>query len=162
MLRALSRLQYSSAASFQHQLLQHVNSVVSQHALSYFTSENCSALEYSSSSMHTKNPPLQCFQSSLQLSTNSLPEKPQDDPHIASDQQQDDLHISSDQQQDDPHSASNQQQDDSRPAEDVSVSTCDLQQPLWGLRQKKMGPVAVAVSGGVDSAVAAMLLKQAG
>ena len=71
---------------------------------------------------------------------NPLPKKPQDDPHIALDQQRDSL----------------------RSAEDVSVGTYDLQQPLWGLKQKKMGPVAVAVSGGVDSAVAAMLLKQAG
>ena len=112
--------------------------------------------------MRTERPPLHCPQSSLQFSTNSLPEKPQDDPHIASDQQQDDPHIASDQQQDDPHIVSVQQQDDSRSAEYVSLSTCDLQQPLWGLKQKKMGPVAVAVSGGVDSAVAAMLLKQAG
>ena len=101
--------------------------------------------------MRTESPPLHCPQPSLQFSTNSLPEKPQDDPHIASDQQQDD-----------PHIVSVQQQDDSRSAEYVSLSTCDLQQPLWGLKQKKMGPVAVAVSGGVDSAVAAMLLKQAG
>lgn len=123
--------------------------------------------------MHTKNPPLQCSQPSLQLSTDSLPEKPQDDPHIASDQQQDDPHIASDQQQDNlciasghqqdgPHIASDEQQDDTRPAEKFSLSICALQQPLWDLKQKKMGPVAVAVSGGVDSAVAAMLLKQAG
>jgi len=148
-----------------------VNSVVSQHAPSYELHNL--ALEYSSSSMRTESPPLHCPQPSLQFSTNSLPEKPQDDPHIASDQQQDDPHIASDQQQDDPHIASDQQQDDphivsvqqqddSRSAEYVSLSTCDLQQPLWGLKQKKMGPVAVAVSGGVDSAVAAMLLKQAG
>ncbi len=173
MIRALSCLRHSSAAGLQHQLLKHVNSVASQHAASCYERQHCSALENSSSSMHTKSPPLQCSQPSLQLSTKSLPEKPQDDPHIASDQQQDDpyiasdqqqddLHIASDQQQDDPHIDSDQQQDDSRSAENVSLSTCDLQQPLWGLKQKKLGPVAVAVSGGVDSAVAAMLLKQAG
>ena len=173
MIRALSCLRQSSAAGLQHQLLQHVNSVVSQHAASCFGHQNCSDFENSTSSMHTKSPPLQCSQPSLQLSTNSLPEKPQDDPHIASDQQQHDPHVALDQQQDDhqiasdqqqhdPHIASDQQQDDSRSAENVSLSTCDLQKPLWGLRQKKMGPLAVAVSGGLDSAVAAMLLKQAG
>ena len=35
--------------------------------------------------------------------------------------------------------------------------------PLLGMQgRKKCGPVAVAISGGVDSAVAAMLLKKAG
>ncbi len=171
MVRALSCLRHSSPANFQHSLLRHVNSVVSQHAPSY--EQQNPALESSSSSVHTESPPLQCSQPSLQLSTTSLPEKPQDDPHVASDEQQDDLHMVSNQQQDDPHTASDQQQDDAhvvsdqqqdvvRSAKDVSMSTCDLQQPLWGLKQKKMGPVAVAVSGGVDSAVAAMLLKQAG
>ena len=173
MIRALSCLRLSSAADTQRTLLRHANSVVSQHAASCYKRQNCSALENSSSNMHTKNPPLQCFQPSLQLSTDSLPEKPQDDPHIASDQQQDDPHIASDQQQDNlclasghqqdgPHIASDEQQDDTRPAEKFSLSICALQQPLWVLKQKKMGPVAVAVSGGVDSAVAAMLLKQAG
>ena len=139
MIRALSCLR-PSAANFQHSLLRYVNAVVSQHASSY--EQQSSALESSSLSVRTESPPLQCSQLSLQQ---------QDDPHIASDQQQDDLHIASD-----------QQQDDSRSAESVSSITSDLQQPLWVLKQKKMGPVAVAVSGGVDSAVAAMLLKQAG
>ena len=139
MIRALSCLR-PSAANFQHSLVRYVNAVVSQHASSY--EQQSSALESSSLSVRTESPPLQCSQLSLQQ---------QGDPHIASDQQQDDLHIASD-----------QQQDDSRSAESVSSITSDLQQPLWGLKQKKMGPVAVAVSGGVDSAVAAMLLKQAG
>ena len=147
MIRALSCLR-PSAANFQHSLLRYVNAVVSQHASSY--EQQSSALESSSLSVRTESPPLQCSQLSLQQ---------QGDPHIASDQQQDGPHIASDQQQDDLHIASDQQQ---RSAESVSSITSDLQQPLWGLKQKKMGPVAVAVSGGVDSAVAAMLLKQAG
>ncbi len=150
MIRALSCLR-PSAANFQHSLVRYVNAVVSQHASSY--EQQSSALESSSLSVRTESPPLQCSQLSLQQ---------QGDPHIASDQQQDDPHIASDQQQDDLHIASDQQQDDSRSAESVSSITSDLQQPLWVLKQKKMGPVAVAVSGGVDSAVAAMLLKQAG
>ena len=147
MIRALSCLR-PSAANFQHSLLRYVNAVVSQHASSY--EQQSSALESSSLSVRTESPPLQCSQLSLQQ---------QGDPHIASDQQQDGPHIASDQQQDDLHIASDQQQ---KSAESVSSITSDLQQPLWVLKQKKMGPVAVAVSGGVDSAVAAMLLKQAG
>lgn len=40
--------------------------------------------------------------------------------------------------------------------------TGSQQAPLLGLKKKSNGPVAVAISGGVDSAVAAMLLKNAG
>ena len=36
------------------------------------------------------------------------------------------------------------------------------QEPLLGLKKRSSGPVAVAISGGVDSAVAAMVLKEAG
>ncbi|KAL3152537.1 hypothetical protein ABBQ32_001565 [Trebouxia sp. C0010 RCD-2024] len=40
--------------------------------------------------------------------------------------------------------------------------TSSHQEPLLGLKKRSNGPVAVAISGGVDSAVAAMLLKDAG
>lgn len=55
--------------------------------------------------------------------------------------------------------------DPSKAPSQTSCSDISPQQPpLLGLQKKKMssGPVAVAVSGGVDSAVAAMLLKKAG
>ena len=54
------------------------------------------------------------------------------------------------------------------PSKAPSQTSCNdvspQQPPLLGLQKKKTssGPVAVAVSGGVDSAVAAMLLKKAG
>ena len=52
----------------------------------------------------------------------------------------------------------NQQQ----PCQASCSDTGSQQAPLLGLKKKLHGPVAVAISGGVDSAVAAMLLKNAG
>ena len=48
------------------------------------------------------------------------------------------------------------------PCDTSRNNTNSQQQPLLGLKKKSSGPVAVAISGGVDSAVAAMLLKEAG
>lgn len=43
-----------------------------------------------------------------------------------------------------------------------SSGTSSRQEPLLGVKKRSNGPVAVAISGGVDSAVAALLLKNAG
>ena len=52
--------------------------------------------------------------------------------------------------------------DQQEPCQASGNKPSSQQEPLLGLKKKSHGPVAVAISGGVDSAVAAMLLKNAG
>lgn len=84
--------------------------------------------------------PTQFLRQSLPFSTAFVPQKAQGNPQITIDLPEDGL----------------------RSLPDLPTCGSHSNQPLVGVQKKNTGPLAVAISGGVDSAVAAMLLKQEG
>lgn len=139
MIKILSHLKLSCAASLQPNLRKSFDSSPSLLSRGSYICCSSTAFDSSSPNLHSACPPVPGPQQSLMSSTASEPRQPYNNPSLVSDL---------------PNVASQVM-----PA--AQMHSVSSQQPLLGL-QKRVGPVAVAISGGVDSAVAAMLLKQAG